>query len=239
MDAMTWQIGLIIFLAAFTESLSGFGVALVAMALLPLIISIRLATPLVAVVSILVDFSVFLRYRQALDLRAIWRVALATLFGIPLGLYFLSHGDERLTLMLLGVVLTGYALYALLGKQLPPLEHPLWAYLAGFLGGLLGGAYNTFGPPVILYADSRAWPPKVFKSNLSGYFVLCSVVVLASHAMQGNLTPQVMGMFWPSLPFMLLGLLAGFSLDRWLKPAYFRRLVLLLLVAMGLRLCFN
>ncbi len=239
MDAMTWQIGLVIFLAAFTESLSGFGVALVAMALLPFIISIRLATPLVAVISILVDFSVFLRYRQALDLRAIWRVALATLFGIPLGLYFLSHWDERLTLTLLGVVLTGYALYALLGRQLPPLAHPLWAYLAGFLGGLLGGAYNTFGPPVIMYADSRAWPPKVFKSNLSGYFVLCSVVVLVSHAMQGNLTPQVMSMFWPSLPFMLLGLLAGFSLDRWLQPAFFRRLVLLLLVAMGLRLCFR
>lgn len=239
MDTHTWRIGLIIFLAAFTESLSGFGVALVAMALLPLLISLRLATPLVAVVSLLVDTSVFLRYRQSLDLRAIWRVALATLFGIPLGLYFLSHLDERVTLTLLGVVLTTYALYALLGKQLPQLAHPLWACLAGFLGGLLGGAYNTFGPPVIIYADSRAWPPKVFKSNLSGYFVLCSVVVLASHAMEGNLTRQVMGMFWSSLPFMLAGLLAGFSLDRWLKPDVFRRVVLALLVIMGLRLCFR
>lgn len=239
MDALTWRIGLIIFLAAFTESLSGFGVALVAMALLPLLISLRLATPLVAVLSIFVDSSVFLRYRQALDLRAIWRVALATLFGIPLGLYFLSNLDERVTLTLLGIVLTLYALYSLLGKQLPPLTHPFWAYLAGFLGGLLGGAYNTFGPPVILYADSRAWPPKIFKSNLSGYFVLCSVVVLVSHALEGNLTPQVMHMFWSSLPFMLFGLLAGFSLDRWLSPETFRRLVLVLLVLMGLRLFFN
>lgn len=239
MQADTWWIGLIIFLAAFTESLSGFGVSLVAMALLPLLISLRLATPLVAVVSILVDFSVFLRYRQSLDLRAIWRVALATLFGIPLGLYVLSNLDERVTLTLLGIALTVYALYALQGKQLPQLTHPLWAYLAGFLGGVLGGAYNTFGPPVILYADSRAWPPKVFKSNLSGYFVLSSVVVLVSHAIGGSLTPQVMGMFWSSLPFMAVGLLVGFSLDRWLNPQVFRQIVLVLLVLMGLRLCFG
>lgn len=238
MDADTWWIGLIIFLASFTESLSGFGVSLVAMALLPFLISLRLATPLVAVVSILVDLSVFLRYRQSLDLRAIWQMTLAAIFGIPLGLYFLSNLDERVTLTLLGIVLTIYALYALLGKQLLQLTHPLWAYLAGFLGGILGGAYNAFGPPVIIYADSRAWPPKMFKSNLTGYFVLCSMVVLVSHAIGGNLTPQVMSIFWSSLPFMIAGLLVGFSLDRWLKPQVFRQIVLVLLLLMGLRLCF-
>lgn len=239
MEANTWWIGLVIFLAAFTESLSGFGVALVSMALLPLLINIRVATPLVAVISILVDLSVFLRYRQSLDLRAIWQVALATLFGIPLGVYSLSYLDERLALTFLGIVLIAYASHALWGRRPLRLEHPVWAYLAGFLGGVLGGAYNTFGPPVIIYADSRAWPPKVFKSNLSGYFVLCSVAVLITHAVQGNLTSQVMGIFWSSLPYMIAGLVAGFSLDRWLKPEAFRRVVLALLVVMGFRLCWG
>jgi len=239
MDANAWLVGFVIFLAAFTESLSGFGVALVSMALLPFFMSLQVATPLVALFSILVDLSVFLRYRQALDLRAIWRVGLATLVGIPLGISFLINLEERVTLPLLGVVLTGYALYTLLGLRPLRFQHSVWAYLAGFLGGVLGGEYNTFGPPVIIYADSRNWHPDVFKSNLSGYFVMCSLIVLASHALKGNLSALVMRYFWSSLPFMVAGLLLGFSLDRWLKPEIFRRLVLGLLVVMGLRLCFS
>ena len=41
---------LAIFLAVFTQSLAGFGSALIAMALLPGIVGIQIATPLVALV---------------------------------------------------------------------------------------------------------------------------------------------------------------------------------------------
>jgi uncharacterized membrane protein YfcA len=178
------------------------------------------------------------RFHQSLDVRAIWRVVLAALVGTPLGVYFLSRVDEKISLTILGLVIAGYAVYALLGLRMPQLEKPVWAYLAGLLGGLLGGAYNTSGPPVILYADCRRWPPDVFKSNLQGYFVVSSLAVIASHALNGNITPQVWHLFWWTTPFLLVGLIAGLSLDRWLNPVTFRRIVLALLVVMGIRLMF-
>jgi uncharacterized membrane protein YfcA len=234
----TFLVGSILFLSAFTQSLSGFGLALVSMALLPAVISLHTATPLVALAAVVIEAVLLVRYREALEVRAIWRVVLAALVGIPFGVYWLSQVDERLALILLGLVVSGYALYALLGLRLPGLKHPVWAYLAGLLGGLLGGAYNTSGPPVIIFANCRGWPREVFKSNLQGYFIVNSIVVVLTHAASGNLTAPVWRLFWWGLPFIASGLLAGFTLDRWLKPETFRRVVLLLLIVMGLRLVF-
>ena len=231
-------VGLVVFLAVFTQSLSGFGSALVAMSLLPAIIGIHVATPLVALVGFTLEIVLIIRYRRSLDVRAIWRIVLAALVGIPVGVYFLSNADEKLSLTLLGVVLTGYAVYALLGLKMPSLSGPVWAYLAGLFGGLLGGAYNTSGPPVIVYADCNRWPPDAFKSNLQGYFVIISVIVVASHVMNGNFTSQVWHLFWWTIPSIMIGLIAGLSLDRWLNPLLFRRLVLVLLLVMGIRLIF-
>ena len=132
-------VGLVVFLAVFTQSLSGFGSALVAMALLPTLVGIRVATPLVALVGFTLEIVLIVRYHQALDMRAIWRLALAGLIGIPLGVYFLSTVDEKISLTILGVVLSGYAVYALLGLKMPRLDRPVWAYLAGLFGGLHNG----------------------------------------------------------------------------------------------------
>ena len=121
---------------------------------------------------------------------------------------------------------------------MPRLEKRGWAYLAGLFGGMLGGAYNTSGPPVIVYADCRRWSPDVFKGNLQGYFIIVGLAVAASHAINGNFTPQVWSLFFWTLPFLVVGIIAGLSLDRWLSPALFRRIVLMLLVLMGIRLMF-
>ena len=89
---------------------------------------------------------------------------------------------------------------------MPRLENPHWAYLAGLFGGMLGGAYNTSGPPVIMYADCRRWPPDVFKGNLQGYFIIVSLAVVVSHALSGNFTFQVWQIFLSTLPFTVLGI---------------------------------
>ena len=231
----------IIFLAVFTQSLSGFGSALVAMALLPIVFSLQIATPLVALIMSTIEVFLLIRYREALNLKAVWPIVFASLIGIPFGILFLSQVDETIAMTALGIVIIAYALYALLGAfinriQLPELKHPAWAYTAGLLAGLLGGAYNTSGPPVILYGDCRRWGAAEFKSNLQGFFLLSSSVIVLAHAWSRNLTSEVWQLYLWSIPAMVVGILAGTSLDRYIKPVTFRRIVLVLLVIMGIRL---
>lgn len=229
-------VAVIIFLAVFTQSASGFGVALVSMAVLPSLIGIQIATPLVAVVALTIEVILLWRYKAALKVRAIWQIVLASLVGIPIGVLALGRLEEKVILFALGLIVASYAIYGLLNLNLPRLTHPVWPYGLGFFAGMLGGAYNTSGPPVIIYGASRRWSPVEFKSNLQGFFLLNSVVVVLSHAVAHNLTGDVWRLYALALPALGLGFIAGISLDRYIDAVVFRKIVLWLLVLMGLRL---
>jgi uncharacterized membrane protein YfcA len=230
------MVAFIIFLAVFTQSVTGFGSALVSMSVLPQMLGIRVAAPLVALIGGVLEILLIVRYRRAMSLRAVRQIVIASLPGVPLGILALSRADERLILIVLGMILTGYALYGLLGPRLPELAHPAWAYTAGFLGGLLGGAYNTSGPPVIVYGNCRRWPPGEFKGNLQGFFLVNSALIIAGHALSRNLTPAVWEHLGAALPAVVVGLIAGISLEKRIHPASFRRVVLWALLIMGVRL---
>ncbi len=229
-------IALIIFLGSFTQSLTGFGSALVAMALLPPLLGLDISSPLVAGTALGLETLMLIRYRESLKIDSIWRVLAASLIGVPLGVYFLSRIDENIALFALGIVIAGYAMYALFGFRLPELTHPLWAWTAGLVSGMLGGAYNTSGPAVVMYGNCRRWNAGEFKSNVSGFFVINSVMVTASHFFSGHFTADVTRIFWFAIPAMFTGFLAGQTLDRWISPSLFRKLVLILLVILGARL---
>jgi uncharacterized protein len=226
----------IVLAGCFTQSLTGFGVALVTMAMLPSALGLQIATPLVALVAIILELLMLLRYRASLKFKSIQGLLLSSLIAIPAGVLYFRRLDEEIALFILGLVITLYALYALTGFRLPELTHPAWAWLFGLVSGLLGGAYNTSGPPVVVYGNCRRWSPQEFKSNLSGFFMAGSLVVVSTHWVGGNLTSDVWRFFLISLPALLLGFLLGQGMDKYLNPETFRRIVLILLVVLGVRL---
>lgn len=229
---------LIIWLAIFTQSFSGFGLALVSMPLLIGVVGIGTATPLVALVGLTAEVIILARYRAALNLRAVAWFTAASVVGVPVGVLMLSQVDEAIILRLLGIVVTGYAIWALLDLRPPRLDGRGWALGLGAVAGALGGAYNVPGPPIILYGTARRWPPDEFKSNLQGFFVLNSLLVTIAHALGGNYTPDVLRAFLPALPGIVLGALTGFVLAARVDAERFRKIVLVLLVVLGVRLLF-
>jgi uncharacterized membrane protein YfcA len=230
-----WMI-LIVFLACFTQSVSGFGSALAAMPLLSPMLGLTHAAPLVCLVSATIQFILLIRYHRAFRLGAVWRIVLAASVTVPLGAWALRRIDERITLSVLGIVVLGYALYMLSGRKPPGLTGRAWPWLVGAAAGLLGGAYNTSGPPVVVYGSARDWPPETFKSNLQGFFCVNNLFVLVSHAFVGNLTLDVGRSFLLVLPGIALGLVAGLLLDRFIGHVLFRKILLVLLVVLGVQL---
>ena len=227
---------LIVFFAIFVQAASGFGLALISMPLLVGLVGIGTATPLVALIGITAEVFLLRRYWQALNFAAVKRLSLASVIGIPLGVYVLREGDGRFITTILGLIVAGYALYALFGPSLPALRQPAWAYGFGFLGGVLSGAYNTSGPPVIIYGTCRRWEPTTFKGNLQAYFLLNSLFTLSAHLISGNFTAVVWQNYLWAVPGVALGLVVGKWLDGRLNPAQFRKGVLVLLVLLGIRL---
>ncbi|MBZ0279000.1 MAG: sulfite exporter TauE/SafE family protein [Anaerolineae bacterium] len=229
---------IIIFFAFFTLSLTGFGQALIAMPLLTPLMGLQVAAPVVALASLTGTITLLVYYRQHINLKLMWRYALASLAGIPLGVYLMARIDEKEGMIVLGILITGYGLYNLLNLRLPHIQNPRWAYGFGLLTGILSGAYNTGGPPAVIYAASSRWSPDEFRSNLQGISLLNSTLVIAAHAAAQHLTLQVWGAYLLSLPALFLGIAAGLYLTSFVRPEIFRKLVLILLVILGLRLVF-
>ncbi|HFQ94070.1 MAG TPA: sulfite exporter TauE/SafE family protein [Anaerolineae bacterium] len=231
-------ITLIVFLAILTQATVGFGLALVSMPLLVAVVGIKTATPLVALIATVAELVILGRYWRSIQFQSIKPLIISSVIGIPLGVFILREVDEAIITPILGVVILGYALYALFSPRLPRLAGRAWAYGFGFIGGILGGAYNTSGPPVIIYGSCRRWPPDEFKGNIQGYFIPITLLVLAVHGVSGNYTTAVWQNFLWAIPGIILGLIGGFFLSGRLDPHRFRKIVLILLLFLGLRLLF-
>lgn len=224
---------LIVFLAIFTQSVAGFGLALVSMPLLVPLLGIQTAAPLIAFIGMIAESFLLFYYREALNLKVVWQMTIAALVGIPIGVLGLKIVPDNVVLTLLGLIVGGYALYGLLNFRLPALRQAVWGYGAGFAAGILGGAYNTAGPPVIVYGNCRRWPPDEFKGNLQGFFLLNSFVVVGVHAWAQNYTTLVWRNVLAAVPAMAMGIVVGLFLSSKISTAVFRKMVLWLLFILG------
>ena len=225
-----------IFVAVFAQSLAGFGFAMVAMPLLVETMPVNAAAALVAIIGITVRFVILVRFREDFTLRSVWRLVLASMFGVPLGLLVLDHVDPDLVQTLLGLVVAGYAAFNLVRPMVPRVTNLAWAYAAGFVAGVLAGAYNISAPPIVIYATARRWYPERFKANIQAYTVLIGAMVALGHWLKGNVTGDVLRHYAAALPVMAAALAVGLFVERFIKPEPFRKLVLVALLVMGIRL---
>ena len=229
-------LAIIVFLAALMQTLSGFGFALVVMPLLTLTMGLPTAVPLVSLIAVTLYAVNLLRYRQAIDLGELKRLALAAALGVPVGLWVVTSVPETAVKFLLGLLLIAYALYAFFNPSLAFAVPKGWGYGVGFISGCLGGAYNVPGPPVIVYGSLRRWPRDAFRAILQALFLLQGVLVVIGHGVLGDVTTAVLTLYLVALPALFLGIFIASRLDARINKAQFRKLVTGLIFVLGVSL---
>ena len=211
----------------------GFGSALVAMPLLSLLLGVALATPVVGLAVPVTLVLVLARHWQSLDPRATVRLLIGSACGIPLGVVVLRQVPTSAILSVLGCVLIAYGLWRLVRPTLPRLRWAGAGYLFGVCAGVLGGACNINGPPVVLYGALSGWEPARFRATLSGYFLPTALLICAAHAATGLWSTQVFELFFLALPAIFVGNWCGLRLARRIPAARFAYLLHWLLVMLG------
>ncbi|MDH3598328.1 MAG: sulfite exporter TauE/SafE family protein [Candidatus Tectomicrobia bacterium] len=228
----------VLFISTLTRSTLGFGDALVAMPFLVIVLGLRTATPLVALVATLISAVILIRNWQIVDFRITWRLILSAACGIPVGLFYLTQVPESLMQALLGILLIGFSLYNLIQPSLAfyRVPHHL-AYGFGFVAGMLGGAYNIVGPLLVMYGHLRRWSPEQFRATLQSCFFPAYGCIVIGHAVAGLLTPQVFTLFGLALPLVILAIGLGNKLHAAIPQRFFLRAVNIALLLIGLLLC--
>ncbi len=239
MDVTTLQVLIIIFVATLIRSAFGFGEALVAVPLLAFCIPLAIAAPLAVLVSITIAGVIVVQDWRKIHLRSTGWLVLATVAGIPLGLWLLTSSHQRVVKGALASVILGFAAYSLaysfLDRKAPHLERDSYPWLigCGFCAGVLGGAYGMNGPPLVVYGTMRRWSAQHFRATLQGYFLPASLLGMAGYWAAGLWVPAVTHYYLLSLPVMLPAVLLGRIINHRLRAKVFLRYVYFGLAGIG------
>jgi uncharacterized membrane protein YfcA len=230
---LTLLTSFILFVCTFVRSAVGFGDALLAMPLLGLIMSLQSASPIVAFTGFTISLIILLSDPKSVDFNSAWRLILSTIIGVPFGLLLLNYAPERLVKVLLGLLLILYGIGNLVTPKMHHLHDEKYAFIFGFVAGILGGAYNTNGPPIVIYGTLRRWAPDYFRATMQCYFLFSGIATIAGHGLVGLWTPLVWNLFLWSLPSIFLGIYIGGKVNRWIPQPMFNRIIFSLLVVVG------
>ena len=229
---------MIIFISTLIRSAFGFGEALVAVPLLAFCIPLKVAAPLVVLVSITIAGIVVVQDWKKIHLRSAGWLVLSTLLGIPLGLLLLTSSHQRVVKGALGVILIAFSVYSLIGRTALELKRDSrgWLLACGFCAGVLGGAYGMNGPPLVIYGVMRRWSAQHFRATLQGYFLPASIIGIIGYWLAGLWVPAVTHYYLISLPLTLLAVLLGRVINHRMHGEAFLKYIYLGLVGIGVLL---
>lgn len=226
----------ILFAAAFLQSATGFGMALVCTAFVPLLLPVKDAIAFVSIACFIATIFIMLANRAGLSFRHAGPLALGMCLGIPFGYYGLRNVDGTLVVRVLGVTLMLIALAEFLQSRyrgtwkLPEKSGGLF----GLIGGVITGAFNVGGPPVVIYAYSRPWSKTETVAILQSVFLTGSLTRNALMWQAGEYTRELLLLVLASIPAAVVGIWLGkMTLDR-VPQLWLRRTVFFLIFVIGL-----
>jgi len=229
----------ILFLSTLVQSTFSFGGALVALPLLAFVIDIKVATPLLTLLSCAIAAVVVLRRWQDVELNNAWRLIISACLGIPLGILFLGHTDGKILKTVLALTVILFTLLSLLTLKHIRLTHLNYAFVFGLVSGVFGGAYNTSGPPVVLYGSLLNWDSERFRATVQSYALFTNAFAVLGHYLAGNITHQVVTYFGWSLPIVGLTIWLGSTIHKTMPSEKFLVYVKILLLALGVHLLYS
>ena len=224
---------LVIGFATFVRSALGFGEALIGVPLLALFVPLRVAVPVMVLISITVSTVVLVEDWRHVHRRSAGSLLLATMIGTPAGLLLLTRVDASIVKAGLGVVIASFASASLGYRRGAVLTDDRLAWPFGLSAGVLGGAYGMNGPPVVMYGALRGWSPQRFRATLQGYFLPASIASMLGYWLTGLWTGTVTRVYLTALPASLLAILLGRAVHGRMNAQGFRRAVDLGLLAIA------
>jgi uncharacterized protein len=224
-------------LAALARGFSGFGSALIFVPLASTALGPKAAAPLLLIIDGVAAAGLIPAAWPHADKRDVGTMSIGALAGIPLGAWVLVKSDPLLIRW--GIALFGTLLLALLMSGWRYHGKPTVALtvIVGAAAGLLGGAAQIGGPPIVAYWLSRPIPAETVRANIVLYFAISTAMTTAVYVVGGLLTPSVVGLALITGPIYGVGLYAGARMFGLASEISFRRICFALIaVAIALSL---
>jgi uncharacterized membrane protein YfcA len=233
---------LIVALAAYVQTVSGFALGLVLMAGVGLTGVIPIASAALLVTFLIMANAAILlaRYWRFIALRACTLTILSSLLFSAVGymlLRYLAHMSIGWVKLLLGLVIIASSLPMMIRPvRLSRMDSDAWFIGYGAIAGLMGGLFATPGPPLVYHFYRQPMEAQVVRVSLVTIFTGIVAVRLAVVLATGTFPLPVL--WWSVLAVPATVMTTHFA-DRFRPPisdAAMRRFAFALLLASGLAL---
>lgn len=227
----------VILLAYTVFGATGFGSSIITVPALAHIFPLTFTVPLATSLDVLAATTTSLRLRHLAWWREVARILPAILVGIALGGTLLLHLPRGPALLALGVFVTAYGAWVLIGpRQLT--RAPGWAaWPIGIVGGVFSVLFGTGGPIYMMFLAARVRDKATLRATATMVVGLGIWTRLLLFVATGLLVDaQLAAMLVIMLPVAVLGLWLGNHLHHALTGAGVFRLIASLLVVNGVAL---
>ena len=217
--------------AAATQSITGFGYALIVVPGLTLLFGPKVAVVAMSSVGVPLVAWNALRWRADIQRREAITVTAAALLGMPIGILVLTRADDQVLTAIIGVIILALTAWLWRGLQLP--TGRTTELTAGFASGALASSVGTNGPPLVIAFQATGMEPEPFRATLQACFFVEGAVALMLFWSQGLFVDEVGPIVLVGLPAAALGALLGDRFAARVHQGSFRAAVLALLALSG------
>ena len=180
--------------AGFVQRVSGFGLGIFAMIFLPHFMpSHTAATSISSLFACATATYNAIRYRKNVEYKTVFPMICAALISVALAVHFSSKISPDIFKILLAVVLIALSLYFIFfNKDIKIKPNFSNGFLAGALGGTLGGLFSTGGPPAVLYLSSATKDNITYFATIQFYFCFTNLYATTMRAINGIINTDIL-----------------------------------------------
>jgi uncharacterized membrane protein YfcA len=229
--ALLVAIAMLIALAAATQSIVGFGYALLVVPCLTALLGPKVAVVASTSVGTALVAWNSVRWRHDILWREAVTVSAAALCAMPLGILVLTRADDRTLRMIVGSTIIAFTVWLWRGLSLPLGRRT--EITAGAASGVLAGSVGVNGPPLVIAFQATDMQPAPFRATLQVTFFVQATVAFALFWSQRLVVADVGWVFAVGLPAAAVGALVGDRIAPRVHEAAFRKAVLVLLALSG------
>jgi uncharacterized membrane protein YfcA len=210
-------------LSGAVRGFSGFGSALIYVPLMSALYGPKIG----AASFLLTDFVTGIVFSLGVWRQAVWReivpLAISAAIAAQFGALILQYADPAhlrwamtaLVLVIVVVLATGWRYH---GKPML-----IVTVMVGIAAGLMGGAVQIFGPPVVLFWLSSMATAAVVRANFVVFFAIMAAALIATYLWFGLLTPDVIALAAFVAPLHILAMFAGAKVFHFASETTYRR----------------
>lgn len=174
----------VIFFSAVLQSITGFGLVIVAAPLLMIFYDPKLTVPIMLLLACCANFCQGLFALRTANLRLVFWLYLGVLCGQPLGFWAFDHASSAMLKVFISAIVL-FSLGTMQAFHLRIRERPRNSWITGIFSGFTSITAGMGGPPFLIYLAHSRMTVEVMRATCFVFFFLCNVTSLTSYELGG------------------------------------------------------